>query len=67
MENITGIRLKLISDTEKHQSIESMIKDVISMIPKGYEKLIKNNNYRIPKNLHHISYTYTLVIYMETV
>ena len=43
MLKFTDVNIKLISDTEKHQFVESMIRGAISMICKGNAET--NNNF----------------------
>ena len=58
MLRLTDVNLKLISDTEKYQCIESTMRSGISMICKGYAELIINyKNHMMLTSLFHILYT----------
>ena len=57
MKKLVGIRLKLISNNEKNQFIQSMIKGGISMISRSYGEAENKFSSTTPASLCCISYT----------
>ena len=63
----SGFNLRLILVIGKHQFIESTIRGCIYLTFKEYAEAAINFQIRtMLKNPHHISYTYTLIIYMNS-